>query len=161
MKFLKYMVLVAYLFAAIILTFCMFNVNSHGDVKIDNMYLIGMREKVSSFSKSSLVYGKLDLKNITTESEVLYYSSNQIKAGVVNEIKESSTKSKTYVVNKNTYVSSEDIIGSVSSTKSIAGLGVFFAFAISSTGYLLCVLFPIALIFLFQIFALVKARKNA
>lgn len=161
MKTLKYTILVLYLLVAVFLTFCMFNVNSYGDVKIDNIYFIGMREKIKPFANSSLVYGKSNIDKISNGSKILYYNSKEVKSGVISDVKESSVKNKTYVLSSNIYVSSDDVIGLQKDAKSIPLLGSVLSFVTSSTGYLLCVLFPVFIIFLFQIFNFVRVRKNA
>ena len=76
------------------------------------------------------------------------------------EVEKISDKETTYLLDNDAYISSEYVIGSTDMVKVIPVLGYFVLTLESTWGYLLFIVLPLFLMFVFEIYSIVREVRE-
>lgn len=156
--------LVLYGITAIFLTACLLNYNDYKVTEFGKTSLIIVdNDSLKQFKKGSLLIVKKEEDKIKVGEDIIFYNTynNQVSLAVgelLDKTKVNETEN-TYTLNGNYDISSQYIVGSVSSTKVLPFLGTLLGIFESRIGFLLLIIFPITLIFLYEVYILVKEIK--
>ena len=158
MRVVKYGLLAFYVLFVIVTTVLLLTFNKFSDSKIGNITIADCEKNVSTLKKGDLLIVRNN-SDIKVSDEILFYDTNSgikfLNSDVVKEILD--TDSLTYVIRDNEYLSSENVIGTISTTIRLPLLGYLYLLFTSKQGYLLFVIIPIIVYFIF----LLKKYKNA
>ena len=153
MRVVKYSLLFIYVLIIILFTFFMFNMNKFGDSSFSNVTILGLDDSLSSYKKGTLLIATNDFKTIKKGDSIFYYdtldSKNTVNLTKVEKIMKTNDKEYTFVINNVLFLSSEYLIASTNSVKSIPFLGFIYNIFISKVGYLVLIILPILLTFLY------------
>ena len=165
MRIIRNIVILLYAIVAIFITVCLLSYNEF---------------KVTMFGKTSLIvidsdklkpdYKKGDLVIVDGSREIragdrIFFYNNQLAITIaeVMQIEEVTEKETTYTVEGNKLVSSDYLIGNENDVKTIEKVGTVLGVLESKWGFLILVVLPAILAFLYQVFAIiteVKGNKN-
>lgn len=152
-----------YLIVAIFLTICLLSYNDYKISVIGDKSLIILEDDslAPTYKKGSLlIVEKNNNDDIKVNDEIFFYNTykNQV---VVNKSKVDKTQKitdteTTYTINKKYEISSEYVIGKADTTKVIENFGAVLGFLESKWGFLLVIVFPLSLLFVYEIYAIIK-----
>jgi len=167
-KILLSILLVLYAVVAIFLTACLLNYNKYKITEFGEKSLIIVTDDTleDKYKKGSLlVVDKSNAENIKSGDEIIFYNTynNQISIAIGEVIeKEVITDTETtYTVTGNYDISSEYLIGSANDTKVYPVIGSILGILESRIGFLIIIILPITLAFLYEIYVLIVEVKNA
>lgn len=159
---------ILYAVIAMFLTACLLNYNDYKITVFGDKSLIIVNDDAlkDKYKKGSLlVVGKDNSNKIESGDEIIFYNTynNQISIAIGEVIsKEDITDTETtYTVTGNYDISSEYLIGSVEDTKVYPVIGLILSILESRVGFLIFIIFPITLAFLYEIYVLVIEIKNS
>ena len=165
-KILLSILLVLYAAVAIFLTACLLNYNDYKITEFGNKSLIIVNDDTlkDKYKKGSLlVVDKTNAKDIKSGDEIIFYNTynNQISIAIGEVIdKEVITDTETtYTVEGNYDISSQYLIGSANDTKIYPVVGTILATLESRVGFLVFIILPITLAFLYEIYVLISEVK--
>ena len=158
-------VFILYIIIAIFVTICLLAYNDYKVSEFSNISFLILEEDTGDYDKNDLlIVSKGDIKELKKGNTVFYYnlkSSNvNIKTGEIEEI--DIVTDKEYILNfsDDNYVSSNYLIGSTDDVIDLGFLGTILNALESRIGYLITIILPIFLSFLYQIYALMKELKT-
>ena len=156
--------LVVYAAMAITLTLFLLKYNDYNITEINGNSFVIVRDDdlKPDFNKGDLVVVKKnDNKDIKIGDKIFFYeienekvTVNFINKEVVND------KETTFVMDGEYPISSEYVIGKASTSKSYAKLGSVLNVLESRYGFLFIIIFPILIIFIYEIYAAIKEFKS-
>ena len=165
-KIVLYVSIVIYAIIAMFLTVWLLKYNDYkvsvfGDT---SLIIVGDDSLNETYKKGSLLIAKKEQKNIKKGDSILFYNthSNQVNIAVSKVFKqEEITKTETtYTVSGDLDISSEYLIASTKDVKVIPVLGTILGILESRIGFLIFIIFPITLAFLYEIYVLVSEIKE-
>lgn len=155
MKVLKYIGIIFYVVLIIISTFFLFTFNQFSSSQIGNVTITGLKKDIASFSKGSLLIAKKDAASVKEGNKIIYYDTNhgrnQLAVIEVESVMKTNDKEYTYVIQDGLFLSSEYFIGTIDDVKEIPYLGYLYSLFTSKLGYLIFIILPIIVTFIFYI----------
>ncbi len=159
---------VLYAVIAIFLTACLLKYNDYKITEFGNTSLIIVNndELNPDFEKGSLlVVSKDNADKIEVGDSIIFYNTynNQVSLslGKVELIEKINEKETTYTIGGHYNISSQYLVGSTKDTKVYKGLGTILGILESRVGFLIIIIFPISLAFLYEIYVLILEVKRS
>lgn len=152
-----------YLVVAVFLTVCLLSFNDYKISVIGNKSLVILDDNTlePEYKKGSLlVIEKNKNDDIKVNDEIFFYNTYKSQV-VVNKSRVDKTQKitdneTTFTVNKKYEISSEYVIGKTDTTKVIENVGSVLGFLESKWGFLIVIVFPLSLLFVYEIYAVIK-----
>lgn len=158
---------VIYACVAIALTICLLNYNDYNitEIKGNTFVIVRDNEMEPSYKNGDLIIvKKTDNKDINIGEKIFFYSSDEkqitINLGTVVDKTMVTPKEYTYIVNGDYPVSSEYVLGDDSEIKVYPKLGQILSILESRFGFLFLIIFPILMVFVYEIFSVIKEIKS-
>ena len=155
--------LTVYLLVAVFLTACLLTYN---DYKISvfgdkSLIIVKNDDFEPAYKKGTLLIVKKNKNDeIKVNDEIFFYNTYKSQIVVsyskVLKTQKITDTQTTYTITGNYELSSDYVIGKADTTTVINGVGNALAFLESRWGFLLMIVFPISVIFLYEIYAVVK-----
>lgn len=157
-------VVVFYIIITVFVTACLLSYNDYGVSTFGNTSFIIADRNFAGFEKNDLiVVSKDSLDNVKKGDQILYYKRNGDSAVVevskLKDVDKVTENESTYSLYDENRLSSDYVIGSLSSADSYSILGNILSVLESKWGYLLIIIFPIFLAFFYEIYAILKELK--
>ena len=167
LKIIGIIFIVIYCMVAISLTVCLLNYNDYNLTVFGDKTLVIVRdnELKPNYKKGDLVVvTKNENKDIKPGNKIFFYEmdSEQAIVNLGNVIgKEDITKAETtFTMNGDYPLSSEFVIGKAETSKTYHNLGSILSVLESKYGFLLLIIFPILVLFIYEIYIVIKEIKN-
>lgn len=167
MKVLLYVFFVPYLFIVVFLTICLLNYNDYNiTVMGDNSFIIIRDDELEpKYKKNDLVIvNRNDLDEVKRGDEIFFYDNYRsqvvVNVGTVIATEKVTDTESTFVVEGDHSISSKFFIGKADTSNVYSDLGGILAALESRWGYLFIVVFPILLIFIYEIYAFIMEVKK-
>lgn len=130
----------------------------------DNTFLL-IDDKSEKYNDGDLVIVKRNPNSeIQINDEILFYDMEKgkytVNSGTVTDIRAVTGDEVTFTINSNHDVSSQSIVGKISSAKVFPVLGKILSVIESRFGFLLLVIFPALLFFFFEAYHLIKEIRE-
>ena len=171
-KILKY---VMWFFIAIVitidigLTIYLLNYNQYNVAEFGDKSILVMTKKIDNFEKGDLLLVK---KNKNDEYKVgdyvFFYDTiskeSVVNYGKINAVNDNKDKPNSFIMSNNYLLSDENIIGKGETSKTYSGWGSIIGFVTSRWIFLIFIIVPILILFLYQLYLLIleiKKAKNA
>ena len=161
-------ILVIYAGIAIVLTVLLLNYNDYGITEFSDSSIILVQddELKPNFNKDDLVVvNKDEFKDIKIGDKIFFYDTykDQITINLGNVIdKEVINKDEvTFVIDGDHSLSSEYVIGKAENSKVYSGLGKIVSILESRYGFLFIIIFPILVLFIYEINMFIKELKHS
>lgn len=154
-----------YLIVAIILTILLFSYNQYKVSVINGNSLVIIDEKSDKYNAGDLiVFEKVKNSDVSIGDEVYFYEVTNgiptIKYGKVTRNEEISKTESTFTINNNHDISSESLIGKTDKSKRYAGIGKILLTLESKYVFLLLVILPTLVLFLYELYRLIVEIKT-
>ena len=157
-KFVTNIFIVIYLLVVIFITFCLLSYNDKGVTIINNKALIIDNSFMSN--SGDLLIVDINSLNINKGDYVYYYDVNDgkniVNGGIVNIVNDSNKNDIAYTIDNNRTISSDDVIGTKKGSSSYEVIGGILSFLESKWGYLLVVVFPIMIAFIYEVYMIIR-----
>jgi len=166
LKILVGVLIFIYALSAMFLTACLLNYNDYKITEFGNKSLIIVNEDTleGSYKKGSLLIVDKNAKNVDKDDDIIFYNTknNEVNIAIskVIETEVITEKESTYTVEGNVEISSQYLIGSTEDVKVVPYVGSILGILESRVGFLIFIIFPITLAFLYEIYVLVNEIKE-
>lgn len=166
-KILLSILVIIYAATAMFLTTCLLKYNDYKITEFGDKSLIIVSDDVleENYKKGSLLIVDKNGVEIEDGDNIIFYNTynNQVSIAISEVLskKEITDTETTYTVSGNYDISSEYLIGSEKSVKVLPVLGTILGILESRVGFLIFIIFPITLAFLYEIYALVSEIKES
>lgn len=159
--------ILVYAVIAIVLTVCLLNYNDYNitEFKDKSLIIVQDDELRPDFNDGDLVIVyKNKNSDIKVGDKIFFYDNykDQISVNLGSVVdKETVTRHETtFVMDGNYSLSSEFVIGKASTSKRYAKLGTILGILESRFGFLFIIIFPILVLFIYEIYAFIKEIKR-
>ena len=157
-KKINHIIIIIYTVVAVITTVCLLAYNDYNTTEFNNNTLIIVKDdKTETYNKGELVI----VNNKSTYKEkmkVFYYVSRgkkyYIQTGTINSINKDS------VVVNGTVIDRKFLIGTSSNNIVIPFLGSILSVLESKWGYLIIIIFPVLVAFLYELYSILKELRG-
>lgn len=156
-----------YMICAVFLTVCLLSYNDYKISVIGDKSLIILEddELAPTYKKGSLlVVTKNSNDDINVNDDIFFYNTYRneviVSTSKVKEKQKITDAETTFVVDGNYDISSEYVIGKADTTLVYEGFGTILGFLESKWGFLLVIMFPISLLFVYEIYAIIREIKG-
>ena len=167
MKILLSIVIVIYAIVAMFLTACLLNYNDYKITVFGDKSLIIVNDDTlkDKYKKGSLLVVDKNGEEIKKGDEIIFYNiyNNQVNISIAEvTAKEKITDTETTYTIKGDYdISSEYLIGSTKNVKAYGVIGAILGLLESRVGFLIFIILPITIAFLYEIYVLISEIKQA
>ena len=165
-KFIRNVIILIYAIIAILVTICLLSYNDQKVSEIGDyvLVIIDNDELAPEYNKGDLAIVDKS-KNIEIGDSVFFYNTSakdfEVSYTKVEEKTKITETETTYTLKGNKKISSEYVIGSSTNTKAIANIGTILKILESKWGFLLLVVLPALMAFLYQIIDIaVEVKKG-
>lgn len=156
-KKINHIIIIIYTVVAVITTVCLLAYNDYNTTELNNNTLIIVKDdKTETYNKGDLVI----VNNKSTYKEkmkVFYYVSRgkkyYVQTGIINNINKDS------VVVNGTVIDKKFLIGTSSNNIVIPFLGSVLSILESKWGYLIIIIFPVLIAFLYELYSILKELR--
>ncbi len=156
-----------YILIAVALTACLLTYN---DYKISvfgdrSLIILEDNELAPKYKKGSLLIVKKNSNDdIKQGDEIFFYNTYKNKVVVnvskVNKVKKVTDTETTYTINGKYEISSQYVIGKSDTTTVINDVGSILSVLESKWGFLLVIVFPISLLFIYELYIIIREIKE-
>lgn len=157
------LLLTVYIVVAVFLTACLLTYNDYMISEFGDRSLIIVKndEFEPNYKKGTLlIVQKNKNEDIKTGDEIFFYNTykNQVSVSYSKVLKSEkiTDEQTTYTITGNYELSSDYVIGKAGTTKSINNVGTVLSFLESRWGFLLIIVFPISVLFIYEIYIVIK-----
>ena len=160
------LIAIPYLIVVIFLTACLLNYNDYNLTEFgrDTLIIMG-KDEVGDYKNGDLLVVYKNANKDIEEGDYIFFYDTKSKESVVSyakvEKKEDVTRTETtYTVEGDYKVSSEYVIGKDETVKVYSKVGGVLKLLESRWGFLIFVIFPILLVFMYEVYALLMELKE-
>lgn len=149
---------------AIFQTICILKQDEYGKVRLSRYQIVSMKQKNDKYNKGDLLIIK-DSVNYYVNDEVIYFESeydyDKVGYGKISNVNQLNDVDTIYTVGDE-FVSKAFVLGNVNNISSISFYGRIFDLATTKVGYMLLVVVPFLIIFVYELISIIKEslRKN-
>ncbi len=161
------LIVAVYLVVAVFLTVCLLNYNKYHITELGKKSLIIVSDDdlEPKYVKNDLVVVyKNNNEDIKSGDYVFFYNAyqNQVSVNLGKIIKSTRVNEKeyTYTLEGNLEVSSQYVIGKSETSKAYSNMGLVLKVLESRLGFLLIIILPILVLFIYQIYAVILEIKR-
>lgn len=154
-----------YLALIIVVTVCLLCYNDYKVTEINNHSLVIIEDKTDMYSPGDLVvFQGINNKDVNVNDEIFFYEVTNgipsINFGKVTQIVSINNNESTYQINNNHEISSKSVIGKTATAKIYPKLGKYLAILESKFGFIILVILPTLVLFLYEIYRFIIELKT-
>lgn len=157
-----------YLGVMIFTTSFLLKKNDFGAAKFFNNYLVLVEDNVvnSEYKKNDLlVIAEKSSDTIKIGEKIFYFDvlspTKKIKINEVTKTNKVGEEQRTFTLKDNSVVVANNVMGTENNTKTLSFFGTILYVFQSRYGFLFLVIFPLSLLFIYEIYAIYKEFKNS
>lgn len=158
MKKILNILIIVYIIVAIFVTTCLLFYNDYDTTAFGDKTLVIVKDNIGKFKKGSLLIVGED-NTYKENSQVFYYLAKSkkyyIKLGTVKEVNDDTVTINKDIVNK------DDIIGINNNIIVLPLMGSILTLLESKWGYLIVIILPVLLAFIYEIYSILKEFKKS
>lgn len=156
-----------YMVCAVFLTVCLLSYNDYKISVLGDKSLIILEddELAPKYKKGTLlIVTKNDNDDIKVNDDIFFYNTYKneviVSTSKVQDKQKITDTETTFVVDGKYDISSEYVIGKADTAIVLDGVGAILGFLESRWGFLLVIMFPISLLFVYEIYAIIRELKG-
>lgn len=150
---------VIYLVISILMTSYLLHYNDYNIAEFGNTTYVTLDKQLGEYKEGSLLKITKEIGNIKAGDGIFYYdtfnTSMKVSYTTVKSVDKVSDSEYTYTIENGSMLSSAYVIGGTKQTSSY-GIGKIVDFLSSRWGYLLCIVLPILIVFIYELYVLIK-----
>ena len=166
-KWLLVILAIPYILVTLFVTFCLINYNDYKITEYKDTSLVIVEDDTlePKFHKGDLlVIRKNAIKEVKAGDYAFFYnvynSEVSVNLAPITKVTNTSGAEPSYFFGEDKEVSQSNFIGKSDTTQVYKGIGGLLKFFESRLGYILIFILPILVVFLYEIYAIVKEIKN-
>ena len=166
-KILGVIVIAVYMAVAIFLTVCLLNYNDYNITELgkNSLIIVSDNDLEPDYKKNDLVVVyKNNNEDIYNGDKIFFYNAYQNKVSVnlgkVVGVQRINDSEYTYMMEGDLPVSSQYVVGKMETSKTYPGVGKILSILESKWGFLFVIIFPILILFIYQIYAVIVEMKS-
>lgn len=165
LKFILGIIGVCYFAVIILVTACLLCYNEYKVTEMFGYSFILIDENSDMYEDGDLVlFKKNELNEIAVNDQIFFYEVTngvpQIRYGTVTNVTSVTTEESTFTINNSHDISSESLIGKTETAKKYAGLGQVLSVLESRFGFLILVILPTLILFLYELYRVIIEIKT-
>ena len=167
LKIIGIIFIVIYCVISITLTICLLNYNDYNITVLGDKTLIIVKDDglLPSYKKGDLVVVRKNPNyEVKAGDKIFFYDKEEeqvtVNLGTVLSKKNITKTETTYTMNGDYPISSEYLIGKTETSKVYHGLGSVLSVLESRFGFLFLIIFPILILFIYEVFIVIKEVKT-
>lgn len=141
----------------IFVTYLLLSYNKYNVASIGDYYILSLNSDIEEYDKDDLLLIKKS--DIKTNDIILYSDSTNLPL-IVKRDKIKNIDADIILLDSDVTITSENVIGSVDNIISYNFIGNIYSFLVSKWGYLIVIILPMLLAFVYEIFAIVKEVRK-
>lgn len=141
----------------IFVTYLLLSYNKYNVASIGNYYIVSLNSDIEGYDTDDLLLIK---KSDFKTNDVILYSDSTNLPLVVKRDKIKSIDTDIILLDTDVTITNENVIGSVDNVYSYNFIGNIYSFLVSKWGYLIVIIFPMLVAFVYEIFAIVKEVRK-
>lgn len=151
---------VFYFILTVIVTYILLSYNEYNIAEFKNTYLLTLKENTGGYDTSELLLIKKN--NDVKENDKIYYyeKSNKGMEVKIGQVKKIDEKNQTIVLDDELVLTQENILGKTTQTTSYPILGIIYNILTSKLGYLIAIILPMLVAFIYEIYAITEEIKS-
>lgn len=154
-----------YILITVMITIFLLAHNDYNLAEIgDNTYFVIKNDNEKYDKGDLLLIDHTKSNNIAIGKDIFYYNtytdSMKVDIAKIVDVEVISSKETTYLLDNDAYISSEYVIGSMDDVRIVPILGYIVGALESTWGYLLFIVLPLFLMFVFEIYSIVKEVRE-
>lgn len=166
LKGLLFLVIGVVIVLDVVLTIYLLNYNKYNVSVFGKKSLLIMTKKLENFEKDDLlIVEKAEDSEYKVGDHVFFYDTSSkesiVNYGKINKIDENEGLDNTFVMNDNFLLSYENIIGKSETVKVYSGLGGLLGLLASRWVFLIVIILPITVLFMYQLYLLILEVKKS
>lgn len=165
LKILLWLVVAVIVVVDVTLTLYLLNYNKYNVSVIGDKSLLVMKNKIDKFNEGDLVVVTKEKGSEYEKGEYIFFYDTSTKEvvlnyGKINEIEKDEGYETVFTMNNNYLLGEEKLIGKGETAKIYPGVGSVIAVLSSRWVFLLVIIVPITVLFLFQLYLLIQEVKK-
>ena len=156
--------IIIYVIVVVIITYSLLSYNEYNIIETKNKYILTLKEPTEGIKTTDLLVIKKE-NNLKTNDYVFYYDTYApnitVKLNKIKNIEKINNTEQEIQLENNLVLSSENILGKKSNTKTYLLLGAVLTILTSKWGYLFIIIFPMLLAFIYEIYAIAKEISSS
>lgn len=155
--------IVVFFIITFLITYCLLSYNKYNITEFKNETLLIADKGLDEYEKGSLLIVE-KVKDYSKGDKVFYYDTYESKVNVkikkVEKVEIINEKEKTIVLEGDISISSDYVFGTTKSTKDYKFIGTIFSILTSKWGYLIIIIFPVLIAFIYEIYEIIKEIRR-
>ena len=166
-KILGVIIIAVYMVVAIFLTVCLLNYNDYNITELgrNSLIIVEDNDLEPDYKKNDLVVVyKNNNEDIHSGDKIFFYNAYQnkisVNLGKVVGVQKVNENEYTYKMEGDLPISSQYVVGKAETSKTYSGVGQVLKTLESKWGFLFIIIFPILILFIYQIYAVIVEMKR-
>lgn len=162
-KVVRNIIICLYFIVTILITYCLLSYNKYNVCEFKNETLLVFEDQEYNYKKSDLLVIKKS-KRYKKGDIIFYYDTyenpSEIRIGKITNVGLVNEKTSAYTMEDERVYNDDNIIGTVKNTRSYFLLGSIYTLLVSKWGYLVIIIFPILVAFIYEIYQIIREVKK-
>lgn len=162
-KVVRNIVICLYFIVTVLITYCLLSYNKYNVTEFKDKTILVYENKENNYKKSDLLVIHKS-KRYKKGDVIFYYDTYDNPVSIkINKILSASGVNETvnaYTLEDDRVFNDDNIIGTVSNVDSYMLLGSIYSLLVSKWGYLIIIIFPILVAFIYEIYQIIREIKK-
>lgn len=142
----------------IFVTYLLLSYNKYNIASIGNYYMTYINSEIDEYDTNDLLLIKKS--DVKTNDVILYCDSTNLPLAIKKDKIKSIDANNVILLDSSITITDENVIGKIDNIVSYNYLGSIYSFLVSKWGYLIVIIFPILIAFIYEIFAIIKEVRK-
>lgn len=156
-------VICLYFIVTVLITYCLLSYNEYNVTEFKDKTILVYEDKENNYKKSDLLVINKG-KHYKKGDVIFYYDTYdnpaKIKISKILNVSGVNETVKAYTLEDDRVFNDDNIIGTVSNTNRYILLGSIYTLLVSKWGYLIIIIFPILVAFIYEIYQIIREIKK-
>lgn len=152
-----------YIIITIMITYCLLSYNDYNICEFKNKTLLIIENKDYNYHKSDLLIVKKSNKYRKGDAVIYYDLSNspiEVKINKIVNVEPVGNGVYTYTLDNEKSYNDDAFIGTIKTTTVYSTLGTIYSLLTSKWGYLIIIIFPMLVAFIYEIYQIIREIKK-
>lgn len=152
-----------YIIITIVVTYCLLSYNNYNVSEFKDKTLLIIEDEDNNYHKSDLLVVKKSQKYRKGDTVIYYDLSNspiEVKINKITNVAPVGNGVYTYTLDNDKNYNDDAFIGTTKTTTVYSALGTIYSLLTSKWGYLIIIIFPMLVAFIYEIYQIIREIKK-
>lgn len=152
-----------YIIITIVVTYCLLSYNKYNVSEFKDKTLLILKDKTYNYHKSDLLVVKKSTKYRKGDAVIYYDLQNspvEVKINKIVNVEPVGDGIYTYTLDNEEKYNDDNFIGTTKTTSAYSVLGTIYSLLTSKWGYLIIIIFPMLVAFIYEIYQIIREIKK-